>query len=458
MNEYNYNANNNGEENNSMNTYNGFSTDGGTPKKPKKHTGLKIAASLMAMLCVSAGSIGVYSQVEGRLKNAVAVVEEKVEEKVENIEKNDSTEPTAADTAAEVEKVGLIKTKTSSSDEMATEDIVDKLLPSVVGVESKFTVTQENNGGFYFGFGGFGQQEQQPSTYSATGTGTGVVITDNGYIVTNAHVIYDSEHGAGEAESVSVILNDEKSYDAEIVGYDTDCDIAVLKIKAEGLTAAEFGDSDKLRLGESVIAIGNPLGFELFGSVTTGIVSALDREVTINDSTMKLIQTDTAINSGNSGGPLINSYGQVIGINSSKISSSYYSDSASVEGLCFAIPISHAQKVINDLINYGYVTGKPMIGITGKDVTEEVSQAYGIPVGVYVRAVVEGSAADLAGIRVGDVIIAINGETVTTYDELNKARDNYKAGDAITITVTRNGQDMDIKLILQENVPAENKN
>lgn len=454
MNEYNYNANNNGEENNSMNTYNGFSTDGGSPKKPKKHTGLKIAASLMAMLCVSAGSIGVYSQVEGRLKNAVAMVEEKVEEKVENIEKNDSTEPTAADTAAEAEKVGLIKTKISSSDEMATEDIVDKLLPSVVGVESKFTVTQENNGGFYFGFGGFGQQEQQPSTYSATGTGTGVVITDNGYIVTNAHVIYDSEHGAGEAESVSVILNDEKSYDAEIVGYDTDCDIAVLKIKAEGLTAAEFGDSDKIRLGESVIAIGNPLGFDLMDTVTGGMISGINRNITINDKAMNLIQTDAAINSGNSGGPLINKNGQVIGINSSKMSSTY-SGEASIEGIGFAIPSNEVSSIVDDIMKYGYVTGKPQLGISCQDVTENIAQMFNLPQGVYVTAVSEGSAAEKAGIKSGDVITAVEGKEVKTSEELNAQKNLHSAGDEIELTLTREGKEETVKVTLDE---VKNKN
>ncbi|MBR4201482.1 MAG: trypsin-like peptidase domain-containing protein, partial [Oscillospiraceae bacterium] len=290
---------------------------------------------------------------------------------------------------------------------MSIPDIVDKITPATVGVASTFVYQGQSYSMWGFGFGTPQQTEQE-----VPATGTGIIMSDNGngsyYIITNAHVIYDSseKYHMGQAKEVKIVLNEDfyegdTQFAATIVGYDVAEDIAVLKVTTDQkLTVAEFGNSDDLRVGELVIAIGNPLGFELFGSVTTGIVSALDREVTINDSTMKLIQTDTAINSGNSGGPLINSYGQVIGINSSKISSSYYSDSASVEGLCFAIPISHAQKVINDLINYGYVTGKPMIGITGKDVTEEVSQAYGIPVGVYVRAVVEGSAADLAGIRV----------------------------------------------------------
>ena len=338
---------------------------------------------------------------------------------------------------------------------MSIPDIVDKVTPATVGIASTFV----RQGSTYSMFG-FGQPQSYEQEVPATGTG--IIMSEDGYIITNAHVIYDSseEYHMGEARAVQVVLNEdyytgETQLDAEIIAYDVEEDIAVLKVNTtQQLTVAEFGDSNDLRVGELVVAIGNPLGFELFGSVTTGIVSALDREVTINDSPMTLIQTDTAINAGNSGGPLINSYGQVIGINSSKMSSNYYSGSSSIEGLCFAIPISHARDVINDLINYGYVTGKPLIGISGRNVTEEISQAYGLPVGVYVQVVSEGGAADLAGVRVGDIIIAVNGETITNYDELNSAKDKYKAGDTITLTVTRNGSDIDFQLTLQEKKPV----
>ena len=440
MREYNYDVEEVKEE--TTGDYNGFSTDGGSPKKPKKHTAVKIVASLMAMTLVSAGSIGVYSQVEKYVKNTSDASAE-------------VTEESAAESAIEVEKVGLIKTEKTDSDEMETEDIVDKLLPSVVGVESKFTVTQENNGGFYFGFDPFGgQQQQQPSTYSATGTGTGVVITENGYIVTNAHVIYDSEHGAGEAESVSVILSDEKNYDAEIIGYDTDCDIAVLKIKAEGLTAAEFGDSDKLRLGQSVIAIGNPLGFDLMDTVTGGMVSGINRNITINDKAMNLIQTDAAINSGNSGGPLINKSGQVIGINSSKMSSTY-SGEASIEGIGFAIPSNEVSSIVDDIMKYGYVTGKPQLGISCQDVTENIAQMFNLPQGVYVTAVSEDSAADKAGIKSGDVITAVEGKEIKTSEELNAQKNLHSAGDEIELTLTRDGKEKTVKVTLDE---VKNKN
>jgi len=285
-------------------------------------------------------------------------------------------------------------------------------------------------------------------------------MSEEGYILTNAHVIYDSEQGGKEATEVQVILNDkyykgENQLNATIVGYDIAEDIAVLKIDSkEKLIAAEFGNSDDLRVGELVVAIGNPLGFELFGSVTTGIVSALDRKIIINENTMNLIQTDAAINQGNSGGPLINSYGQVIGINSAKLSNKYYSN-ATIEGLCFAIPISHAKVIVDDLIKYGYVRGKPSLGYSGVPITEEVSQAYGLPVGVYIREVTPGGAADLAGLKSGDIIIAIDGKTITDNDELNTETAKHKAGDSITVTVTRNREDIDFTLILQEKERTE---
>ncbi|MDE6798219.1 MAG: trypsin-like peptidase domain-containing protein, partial [Ruminococcus sp.] len=323
---------------------------------------------------------------------------------------------------------------------LTTEEVVQKVLPSVVGVESEFTVTSNNNG-YYYGFG-------MPTTSTATGTGTGVVITEDGYIVTNAHVIYDSEYGAGLSEKITVHMNDDNSYEAEVVGYDTDCDLAVLKIDATGLTSAEFGDSDSLMLGESVIAIGNPLGFDLKNTVTSGIVSGLNRNITINDKAMNLIQTDTAINSGNSGGPLINKYGQVIGINSSKMSASY--GEASIEGIGFAIPSNETSKIIDDLMSYGYVTGKPQLGISCQDVTENVSRMYNMPVGVYITEVSAGSASEKAGLQSGDIITAVDGMEVSTAEELNAQKNTHSAGDTITVTYVRNGNEKTTEITLDE--------
>ncbi len=433
--------------NNMNNGYNGFSADGGSPKKNKKHTGAKIVASLMAMALVSTGSIGIYRQFENKNTAGTTVVETAEASAVEN----------AADTVAKkakAENVSIIKPEETNSGALTTEEAVEKVLPSVVGIESSFTMTTQNNGGNFFNFGGFGGfdfgQSQQPQTQTATATGTGVVITEDGYIVTNAHVIYDSEYGVGLADSISVLLNGEDNYDAEVIGYDTDCDLAVLKIKAKGLTAAEFGDSDELKLGESVIAIGNPLGFELMDTVTSGIVSGINRQISINDKSMTLLQTDAAINSGNSGGPLINKYGQVIGINSSKMSASY--SETSIEGIGFAIPSNETAKIVDDIMEYGYVTGKPQLGISCQDVTETISKMYNLPIGVYITAVTDDSAADKAGLQSGDIIIKVDGEDITNYEELKAKKNEHKAGESLELTYVRSGNEDTVTVTLDEAV------
>lgn len=332
----------------------------------------------------------------------------------------------------------------SRSDAKPLPDIVDDIMPSVVGVSSTFEYTQPS-----FSIWGW---NTQPQVQQAKATGTGFIITEDGYIVTNAHVIYDdSDYNAGKAIDVSVLFSDETQHNAKIIAYDIETDIAVLKVNENNLKPAVLGNSEELRVGELVIAVGNPLGFDLFGSVTSGIVSALNREISINEKSMTLIQTDAAINSGNSGGPLLNSCGQVIGINSAKMSSSY--GTASIEGLGFAIPIKEAKIIIDDLINYNYVKGRPQIGISTGDITEAYSRYLNKPMGVYVRTVQEGGAADQAGILQGDVIIGIAGEPIKTAEELNKIKSRYKAGDTIKLTLSRNGTDVDVNVKLQEANP-----
>lgn len=410
-----------------MNEYNNINLDNdNNSQKTRKNTFGKITVFLMAMVMVSGGSIAVYREIA---ENPVSAVAETAET---NSDKKSSLS---------AETVSFINTTENSGIALTTEEVVQKVLPSVVGIESEFTVTSMNNG-YYYGFG------NMPSTSTATGTGTGVVITEDGYIVTNAHVIYDSEYGAGLSENITVHMNDDNSYNAEVIGYDTDCDLAVLKIDATGLTKAEFGDSDSLMLGESVIAIGNPLGFDLMNTVTSGIVSGLNRNITINDKAMNLIQTDTAINSGNSGGPLINKYGQVVGINSSKMSASY--GEASIEGIGFAIPSNETSKIINDFITYGYVTGKPQLGISCQDVTENISRMYNMPVGVYITDVSENSASEKAGLQSGDIITAVDGVKVSTAEELNAQKNTHSAGDTIKLTYVRNGVEKTTEIILDE--------
>ncbi|MDE5583849.1 MAG: trypsin-like peptidase domain-containing protein [Ruminococcus sp.] len=417
-------------------------------KTKKKHTGLKAVTFILCLVIAGGGSIQVYKYLN---ENDIEVSDfdnddeddSDKEEKIKSILSQGLPESSEPETD-ERDMPSLIDIA-SRTDAKSLPDIVDEIMPSVVGVASTFEYVMPYN---TWGWGGFGMNSE-PQEMRATGTG--IVMSEDGYVITNAHVIYDdSEYQCGEAIEVSIVFSDDSEHEAKVIAYDTETDLAVLKVNETGLTPAEFGNSDDLRVGELVIAVGNPLGFDLFGSVTSGIVSAKNRKIDINEKSMTLIQTDTAINEGNSGGPLLNSSGQVIGINSAKMSAGY--GSASIEGLGFAIPINEAKTIIDDLINYKYVKGRPQIGITTADVTESISRYYDIPLGVYVQNVEEGSSADIAGIKHGDVIIDIAGETVTTADELNKIKNQYKAGDKISITFTRDGEDITVDLTLQEAV------
>lgn len=405
------------------------------PKKRRKNTFLKCVAVLLVFGIIGAASVQVVKFLKETKDELSEFTGDTTKSPVQSVNSSD-TDPESK----EDDLPSLIQLA-SRADAKPLPDIVDSIMPSVVGVASTFEVQPNQS----FGIWGWNTQPQQIRF-----TGTGFIITDDGYIVTNAHVIYDEEYKAGEALEVSVLFSDETEHEADIIAYDVETDIAVLKVNETGLAPATLGDSDELRVGELVIAVGNPLGFDLFGTVTSGIVSALNRKIDINEKKMTLIQTDAAINSGNSGGPLLNSCGQVIGINSSKISSNYSVNSASVEGLCFAIPMKEAKSIIDDLINNGYVTGRPQLGITTNDITEAQSRYWNIPMGVYVHSVDEGSAADKAGLRVGDVIIDIDGNAVTTADELNEYKNQHKAGDTITLTVSRSGRDIKVDVTLQE--------
>lgn len=447
---------NGGSGNNGGYSYVNYYSDpnGGDPnKKPKKkHTGLKVAAFVLAMVLVSGGSIGVYEGIRSsNADNSSSIVASNDSSAAES-----STGDSSSSKKNDSSQSWIQLASTNGS--MSVADIVKKVTPSVVGVQSTFSSSNGSNNNTMNGYGGFFGYGSQGNNGSQgmTGVGTGIIMSKDGYIVTNAHVIYDDEHGYGEASSVQIQMSDEETtYDARIVAYDKEADIAVLKIDADNLTPAEFGDSSSCEVGETVVAIGNPLGLQFQNTVTCGIISALDRKVTINDNTMTLIQTDTAINNGNSGGPLINSSGQVIGINSAKMSSTY-SGEATVEGIGFAIPMSEAKSIVDDLINYGYVTGRPQLGISCQDVTEAVSQAYNIPVGAYIFSVTAGGAADQAGLQPGDVITGIQDQTISTTEELNAVKNQYKAGDTITLTYVRAGETKKVDVTLAEVQQTEN--
>lgn len=259
---------------------------------------------------------------------------------------------------------------------------------------------------------------------TSTSTGTGIIMSSDGYIITNHHVIED-------ATALSIIMLDGTEYEAKLIGSDEKSDLAVLKIDASGLPAAEFGDSDALLVGDPVYAIGNPLGLELMGTFTDGIVSAINRDVTVDERTMTLIQTNAAINSGNSGGPLINQYGQVVGINTLKMQDY----STTVEGLGFAIPTNTAKAIIDELVESGYVSGYPAIGLRCDNVNESMSKYYSIPTGVLVRYVNPNANAYFAGLQVNDVIVEAQGERIENYNDLSALLQKCKAGDSFTLRV-----------------------
>ena len=278
-------------------------------------------------------------------------------------------------------------------------------------------------------------------TQSGKASGTGIIMSADGYIITNHHVIEN-------AQAVSVLTNDDKEYTAAIVGSDETSDLAVLKIEASGLQAAEFGDSSVLQVGDSVVAIGNPLG-ELTFSLTSGAVSALNREVTLSSNvTMDLIQTDCAINSGNSGGALFNLYGEVIGITNAKYSSSGSSGEASIDNIGFAIPINSVRSIVESIIKNGYIV-KPYIGVSVEDVSSEMT-SYGLPAGAVVRSVTDGAPAAQAGLQANDIITAVDGAEITGSNDLVQIVTAKKAGDTLKLSVYRQGQTLELTVTVAE--------
>lgn len=398
------------------------------PGKPKKTIGKKILTGVIAVLSVAA--IGTTSIVGYTLITGENVVGTSNSNGSVNAKQS---EDASSDVKSTVDRSNLptIIQAAAPADALSIPEIVEKVSPSVVGISC--------------------------ITSSGVSTGSGVILSEDGYIITNAHVISGAQSisvvlpsSYGEvSDSSSADLEDNLTFTAEKVGSDEQTDLAVLKIDKSGLTPAELGNSADVQVGELSIVIGNPLGLDLANSVTAGIISAKDRTITVEDRTMNLMQTDAAVNNGNSGGPLINAYGQVIGITSAKVSSSV------AEGLGFAIPIDEALPIIKDLMENGYVTGRPSLGITGTDVTSAYSSYYGIPQGFLVRDVTEGSGAEKAGIQQNDIIIAINDTMVSSISELNDIKNKCKVGDTVTLTIYRNGKKLDVDVVLGESAAEE---
>ena len=311
--------------------------------------------------------------------------------------------------------------------------IVEMSAPSVVGID---TITTATTNSFWYGYG---------QSYEVPGSGSGVILSEDGYIATCAHVVEG-------AKSVKVTLNDDTTYDAAIVGTDKRNDIAIIKIEAHGLTPAVVGDSETLTVGSEVIAIGNPLG-ELRGTATAGIISATNRTIEVENQAMTLIQTDAAISPGNSGGGLFDATGKLIGIVNAKVSDSR------AEGLGFAIPVNSVLDEISDLLNYGYVTGRPYLGVSTQDVTlRSRSGMWYYSEGnrcVLVEKVVSGSAADQAGIQPGDLILKLEDTAITSGDALSSAIGAYKPGDSAALTLQRDGKELTVKVTFGEYAPQK---
>ena len=338
------------------------------------------------------------------------------------MQKNAAAQPQSTTQASSDASVMLEAKRQAAALQVASVDTGKVLTPSEVyaqNVNSTVGITTSITTN-YFGY----------QTTSAA-AGSGFILTQDGYILTNYHVVEGSN-------SITVTTYDGTGYDATLIGYDESNDIAVLKIDASDLTPVVLGDSDTLNVGDSVVAIGNPLG-ELTFSLTTGVVSALDRPVTLSTgTTMNLIQTDCAINSGNSGGALFNLYGEVIGITNAKYSSSGSSSEASIDNIGFAIPIDQVRSIFESIITNGYIV-KPYIGVTVSDVSSE-SQSYGLPQGAAVRSVTENGPAAEAGLQENDIITAVNGETITGSNDLVKLVKASAAGDTLELTVYRQGR------------------
>ena len=336
-------------------------------------------------------------------------------------------------TVVVVNKTGILNGTTNSvkgtssqivvSNEKGTnvyQAVSEKAKPSVVGITTT-TLSSDN-------------MFSMPT--ESTGVGTGIIVDSNGYILTNSHVISD-----GQAKTVNVLFSDGSTIDGEVYWYDSQLDLAIVKVNKTGLTAAELGDSDKVKIGDISIAIGNPYGLDLAGTVTQGIISGLDRTISTSETTMTgLIQTDASINSGNSGGPLLNSSGQVIGINTAKASEG--------EGLGFAIPINTAKPIIESIIQKGSYE-KVTLGIKGTDASKYAQyskQQLSTDEGVYVAEVVSGSAAESAGIKSGDIITKIDSTNLSVMSDLTKNLYNYTKGDSATLTINRDGKEMTLKV------------
>lgn len=338
-------------------------------------------------------------------------------------------EYSAAAILGEDDALPLCQHSVADGTELSAEDIYTRACRSTVGVTTP---------GYAYNI--FGQAA------SRAVTGTGIVLSEDGYILTNFHVI---ETAYDNGTPIHILMYDGDEYEAEVVGIESDSDLAVLKIEAEGLTAATLGDSDEIRVGQTIYTVGNPLG-ELTYTMTSGIISALGRRITTDEAVIvNMFQVDAAINNGNSGGPVFNVCGQVIGVVTAKYTQ------YGMEGLGFAIPINDACRIADDLVEKGYVTGKAYLGMSFANVSPSVARYYDMVQGVYISVVEAGSCSETAGLQPGDIITAIDGVPVATTNELVDAVRAYRAGDSAEFTVWRSKQTLSVTVVFDEELPAE---
>lgn len=391
----------------------------GSTQPPKNHRGL--IAVLLVTVILLCGVVSILGVMNIRLFQQV------------NSEKTDNSLPimfsNEADNTFPVETASLDATRGTVSNMdspvsvenvpqeggLPLQDIYEKNIPSVVSISCSYS--------------------------GGSSTGTGVILSADGYIVTNSHVVED-------AKIIDVLLSDGRTLQASLVGMDTVSDLAVLHVSAVDLIPAVLGDSTALRVGDVVVAIGDPLGIELRGTMTDGIVSAINRDVDVGGRTMSLIQTNAALNSGNSGGPLINCYGQVIGINTMKMGDSM--SSAGVEGLGFAIPSTTVSDIVNQLIEKGYVSGRPHLGIEGEAISSFYQFYYRLPKGLFITAIETGSSADKVGLETGDILISLDGVDITSSHVLETLLYKYVPGDTVEAVVYRSGKQYSVTLTVGE--------
>lgn len=422
--------------------YNRYQQDDGQPagappqklKNERRGVGIPALIACMLMTAILGGALGGFVA-NAAAKDQVAALPESTAQ----IDPPASAQSSGNGTNDQAATSPLL-TQGATTGAYTRAQIVEIAAPSVVGIDIEYQSSSSGNGlDYFFGRGNSGSQ-------TMTGSGSGVIITSDGYIVTCNHVIEG-------ATKITVILNDETSYEAKIIGTDERNDLAVIKIEASGLTPSTLGDSDMLTVGEDVVAIGNPLG-ELRGTSTGGMVSALGRKVSVEGTAMTLIQHDAAVSPGSSGGGLFNSSGSLIGIVNAKASSNI------AEGIGFAIPVNSVKQIISDLIEHGYVKGRAYLGVLTQNVTLQSDRGgwdgyfgYGGTSCVQVGQVVAGGAAEAAGIKAGDLILAVGDTQISSTDDLSSAIGAYNAGEQATITIQRDGEQMQVTVTFGEYNP-----